>query len=110
MGTARVVAYHAPDAATVAGGGFGTEEESVGLEVEVQFVTYHAWFDPYPPLLTVKIENMVKMTANVHHYAITDHLTGYAGASCPRDEMGVQAFCFMNELYDFLFIFGIGYA
>ena len=53
VGAAGVVANHAADAATVAGGGLRGEEEAVGAEVKVEFVAHHARLDPCPTFLWV---------------------------------------------------------
>ena len=45
------------------------------------------------------------MAADVHDNTVAHHLTGYAGAAGTGDEVGVEAACFMDELYDFRFVF-----
>ena len=110
VGSARVVAHHAADAAAVACGGLGAEEEAVGLEGFVQFVAYHARLYPYPPFAFVKFQYAAKVAADIHDDAVAHHLTGDACAAGTRDEVGASAASLCYQLDDVILVFGVGDA
>ncbi len=110
VGATGVVADHATDAATVAGGGFGTEEEAVGFEEEVEFVADDTGFNPDPAFMRVDLEDVVEMAADVDDDAVADYLAGDAGATGTGDEVGALATRFGYELLKVGFVGRIGYC
>jgi len=110
MGATRVVAHHATDAATVAGGCFGAEEKPVGFEKEVELVAHHARLDPDPPFVGVELKDAVEVAADVYNNAVAHNLTGNAGASGAGDKMCATAAGFGYELFDVVLVLRIGHG
>ena len=110
VGAAGVVAEHAADAASVAGGGLGAEKEAVGFEGEVEFVANHAGLDPRPTLGGIYFENVVEVTADIDDDAAADDLAGDGGATGARDEGGVVFMRIANEFGDVILFLGEGHA
>ncbi len=76
MGAAGVVADHAADHAAIRGGGLGAEEETMGFEIEVEFIQDHAGLHANPVFGHVQFHNGVHESGNIDDYASADHLSG----------------------------------
>ena len=96
----RIVAHHSAYAAAVARRSLRAEEQPVRLKRQVQLVADHARLHPRPTLLSVDFQYMVEVPADVHHYAVTDHLPRYGRAAGARDEAGAPLPGQEDELAD----------
>ena len=84
--SARVVADHAADHGAVGRGGFGSENEPVLREFEVQLVAHHARLHARASALAVNADDLVEMRRQVHHQPVADHLPGKGGSGRARDD------------------------
>ena len=110
VGAAGVVAHHAADAAAVAGGCLGAEEQAVGLEVGVELVAHHAGLDTGPAFVGVDLEDAGEVAADVGHDARTHDLTGHRGAAGAGDEVGVALAGQRQQFDDVVGVLGVGDA
>ena len=107
--TAGIIAEHAADAATVAGGGFGAEEQAVWLQSKVQLIQDDTWLHSRPTFFLVDFQYFLEMLADVDHDTASHHLTSDGSATSSWDEMGLAFACRLGQVDNILFVFGISH-
>ena len=75
MRPAGIVAEHAADAASVAGGRFRREQQTVRLQRQIQFIADDSGLHPGPTLFGIDFQDLVP-TLDVHDDSLPHHLAG----------------------------------